>query len=165
MRSVCGGTTYAMLLCHLAPLAKAYEFTMYIGDIVHTTSTRQEVFHPYKEYFGENIDLDPSELYMSKNPEVEYKCETLRTLAGVNIAEPKLLELATEMMLKDDGGLMDLEPLEDHDIVGEGVDLRYRSKPARIPRKILGYKVVTGIACKGIGHFGNDGVGDKIRRP
>ncbi|KAJ7463819.1 hypothetical protein B0H11DRAFT_2309610 [Mycena galericulata] len=130
MRSVCGGTTYAMLLCHLAPLAKAYEFTMYIDDIVHTTSTRQEVFHPYKEYFGENIDLDPSEPYMSKNPEVEYKCETLRTLAGVNIAEPKLLELATEMMLKDDGGLMDLEPLEDHDIVGEGiysaqVDLRY----------------------------------------
>ncbi|KAJ7442758.1 hypothetical protein B0H11DRAFT_2204411 [Mycena galericulata] len=114
----------ATLLCHLAPLAKAYGFTAYIGDIVYTMSTRQELSHPYKEYFGEHVYLDPGNLYMSKSPDVEYELAALRTMGGVNVAEPKLVELATEMVLKDDDyeyltNMVD--PQEDYDILEDGI--------------------------------------------
>ncbi|KAJ7459625.1 hypothetical protein B0H11DRAFT_2286324 [Mycena galericulata] len=108
----------ATLLCHLAPLAKAYGFTVYIGDVVHTMSTQQEVSHPYKEY---DADIDPSELYMSNKPDVDYELKALRTLAGVSVTDPKLVKLATEMVLKDDYVVEMVDPEEDHDIVDEGI--------------------------------------------
>ncbi|KAJ7500443.1 hypothetical protein B0H11DRAFT_782546, partial [Mycena galericulata] len=113
----------ATLLCHLAPLSKAYGFTLYIGDLVHTISTQQEVSHPYKEYFGLDIDLDPSELYMSEYPTVRVKWTALRTLGGIKIAEPKLLDLATRMVLTDDtldDALMNIDAEEDYDILDDG---------------------------------------------
>ncbi|KAJ6602711.1 hypothetical protein DFH09DRAFT_1354943 [Mycena vulgaris] len=91
----------ATLLCHLAPLAKAYGFKMYVGVLVHTLSTEQEVYHPYKEYFGLNgDDLDPSDLRMSGDPEVDYEWTELRTLAGVSVGdlEPALVDQAVEMV-------------------------------------------------------------------
>ncbi|KAJ6602680.1 hypothetical protein DFH09DRAFT_1354924 [Mycena vulgaris] len=91
----------ATLLCHLAPLAKAYGFKMYVGDLVHTMSTKQEVQHGYQEYFGLSGDeLDPSVLEMSDDPEVKYKWKELRTLGGVDVRnlEPALVGRAVEMV-------------------------------------------------------------------
>ncbi|KAJ7459573.1 hypothetical protein B0H11DRAFT_2316415 [Mycena galericulata] len=111
----------ATRLCHLAPLAKAYGFTMYIGSLVHTMSTEQEVYHDPKDYLGLYTDFDPSVLYMSDKPDVEYEFEALRTLAGVTIAEPKLLELAAEMLSKGDSSLMDIDPKKDYEIEDDSI--------------------------------------------
>ncbi|KAJ6602676.1 hypothetical protein DFH09DRAFT_1301686 [Mycena vulgaris] len=91
----------ATLLCHLAPLAKAYGFKMYAGVLMHTLSTAQEVYHSYKEYFGLNgDDLDPSDLRMSGDLEVDYEWTELRTFAGVGVddLEPALVDRAVEMV-------------------------------------------------------------------
>ncbi|KAJ7168908.1 hypothetical protein C8R46DRAFT_1191544 [Mycena filopes] len=109
----------ATLLCTLAPLAKAYGFNLYIGDIVHTQSTKQEVQHEYKEYY-EEIEMD--KLYMEDKPETEYDWENFRGLGGDEIAHPTLLELATKMLkgkgdLRDD--LMEVDVEEDFEVYDE----------------------------------------------
>ncbi|KAJ7758983.1 hypothetical protein DFH07DRAFT_817818 [Mycena maculata] len=108
----------ATLLRHVAPLAKAYGFKVYIGQLVHTLSTEQEVSHPYKEY---DNDIDIDSLEMDDHPEVDYKWENLLTLGGANAAEPDLLELATEMVQTDWRLQEDLFEL-DADEDWEGVD-------------------------------------------
>ncbi|KAJ7479845.1 hypothetical protein FB451DRAFT_1239979 [Mycena latifolia] len=109
----------ATLLCHLAPLAKAYGFNVYIGALVHTMSTEQEVFHPYKEYFGLDADLDPSELEMSDDPEVEYTWAGFRTLGGVNVVQPALVSRVAQMITTRpdlQADLMDVDMEEDYEI-------------------------------------------------
>ncbi|KAF8193550.1 hypothetical protein K438DRAFT_1969459 [Mycena galopus ATCC 62051] len=87
----------ATLLCHLSPLAKAYGFKIYLLDVVHTRSTKQEIEHPYKEYI-EVEDMNRSQLYMSKNAKVKYKWEDLRTLGGQSMTNASLLSSATRML-------------------------------------------------------------------
>jgi hypothetical protein len=72
----------ATLLCHLAPLAQAYGFKMFIRRLVHTKSTKQEVYHDPKEYFQLTEDIDRSKLRMSDKPRVRYEWDELRTLGG-----------------------------------------------------------------------------------
>ncbi|KAJ6529843.1 hypothetical protein B0H19DRAFT_1193385 [Mycena capillaripes] len=101
----------AILLCHLAPLAKAYEFNMYIGRLVYTESCKKEVAHEYKEYYE---DIDISELDMDDDPDVDYNWDKLCTLGGVPVTQPALLALATRLVktdLQDD--LIDLDHEED----------------------------------------------------
>jgi hypothetical protein len=110
----------ATLLCHLAPLAKAYGFKIYISRLTHTMSTKQEVQHPYKEYLESEDDIDRSDLYMSSKPKVEYEWDELRTLGGAPVRQPALLTCATKMVktagdLHDE--LMDLDLDEDDDDV------------------------------------------------
>ncbi|KAJ7137106.1 hypothetical protein C8R44DRAFT_869184 [Mycena epipterygia] len=88
----------ATLLCHLAPLAYAYGFKMFIGKLVHTRSTKQEVEHEYKEYFQDTNEINRSELYMSKNARVRYEWKAFHTLGGADLAQPAWLARATEMM-------------------------------------------------------------------
>ncbi|KAF8171075.1 hypothetical protein K438DRAFT_1773474 [Mycena galopus ATCC 62051] len=87
----------ATLLCHLSPLAKAYGFKIYLSDVVHTRSTKQEIEHPYKEYI-EVEAMDRSQLYMSKDARVKYKWEDLRTLGGQSMTNASLLSSATRML-------------------------------------------------------------------
>ncbi|KAJ7213223.1 hypothetical protein B0H12DRAFT_1242327 [Mycena haematopus] len=112
----------ATLLCHLAPLAKAYGFRMYIARLTHTLSTEQEVDHPYKEYIEDEID--PSDLDMSDDADEDHEWEELRSLGGVpvSVVPQGLLELATKLVktneyLKDE--LSDLDVEEDHEILDE----------------------------------------------
>ncbi|KAJ7638071.1 hypothetical protein B0H17DRAFT_1149277 [Mycena rosella] len=86
------------LLCHLAPLAQAYGFKMFIGRLVHTMSTKQEVYHDPKEYFESTEDIDRSKLRMSNEPRVRYGWNELRTLGGAIATQPVLLAMATRMM-------------------------------------------------------------------
>ncbi|KAJ7189904.1 hypothetical protein GGX14DRAFT_408425 [Mycena pura] len=112
----------ATLLSHFAPLAKAYDFKMYIAEFHHTMSTTQEVDHPYKEYLGWDTDLDPSVLEMSDNPDIEYKCKNLRTLGGVRVKDEVLLKLAAELVTSDEylqDQVMDLDPEEDDNVVDD----------------------------------------------
>ncbi|KAJ7505097.1 hypothetical protein B0H11DRAFT_2187059 [Mycena galericulata] len=98
----------ATLLCHLASLAKAYGFTMYIGNLEHTmTSTEQEVYHDPKDYLDLHTDFDP---------------------------KPELLELAT--VSSDDGGLMDICPDEDYDILSDDICIAKVALMHRISRVI-----------------------------
>ncbi|KAJ7489769.1 hypothetical protein B0H11DRAFT_2278418 [Mycena galericulata] len=108
----------ATRLCHLAPLAKAYGFTMYICSLGHIMTRVEEVEHDPEEN-----DFDPGELYMSMSDdlEVEYDLEDLRTLAGVNIAEAELLERATEMVSKGDRSVMDIDPQVHQDILNDHI--------------------------------------------
>ncbi|KAJ7489209.1 hypothetical protein FB451DRAFT_1553081 [Mycena latifolia] len=116
----------ATLLCHLAPLAKAYEFSMYIGQLVHISSTEQEVSHGYKQYFGLNgPDLDPSVLRMSKDPEVEYEWTGLQTLGRVNVKNPALLERATQMVTKNEylqAKLLKVDVRDEYEIEGDSLN-------------------------------------------
>lgn len=118
----------ATLLCHLAPLAKAYGFNIYLGRLVHTMeSEEQEIHHPYKEYFESVEEIKRSRLKMSENPEVSYEWEELNTLGGSPVERPGLLTRATRMVeesadLQD--RLMNMDPDEDDDdidIVGDSV--------------------------------------------
>ncbi|KAJ7224586.1 hypothetical protein GGX14DRAFT_426283 [Mycena pura] len=116
----------ATLLCHLAPLAKAYGFKIYVALLTYTQSTTQEVDHPYKEYLGLNTDFDPSVLEMSDEPDEEHEWEGLYTLAGVPIAQPEagLWDLATQLVTTDGNlqeQLRDVEPEEDYDIKDDSV--------------------------------------------
>ncbi|KAF7335558.1 hypothetical protein MVEN_02209800 [Mycena venus] len=111
----------ATLLCHLAPLAKAYGFKMYIARLTYTQSATQEVFHPYKEYLGLDTDFDPSDLAMSDDPDEEYEWGKLCTLGlgGVSVAQSGLLDLATQLVIADDklkDQLTDVEPEEESEI-------------------------------------------------
>ncbi|KAJ7054694.1 hypothetical protein C8F01DRAFT_1162599 [Mycena amicta] len=116
----------ATLLCHLAPLAKAYGFNMYIGRLTHTLSTKEEVQHPYKEYFGLDIDFDPSVLEMPDDADVDYEWGNLRTLGGVAVTASRsqaLLDRATRLVktdsvLKDQFEELDIE--EEHEIEDDG---------------------------------------------
>ncbi|KAJ6477677.1 hypothetical protein C8R45DRAFT_1216610 [Mycena sanguinolenta] len=111
----------ATLLCHLAPLVKAYGFKMYIAEFDHVRSTREEVQHPYKEYFGWSCgaELDPAVLDMPDDANVEYEWKELRTLAGVPVVQQDLLNLATKRLKTNEylrEKVQDLEIEEDYDI-------------------------------------------------
>ncbi|KAJ7153052.1 hypothetical protein C8R43DRAFT_452509 [Mycena crocata] len=86
----------ATLVCHLAPLAKAYRFRMYIGELVHTLSTELEVPHEYKEY---DEEIDPSSLDIGNDPDVDYEW-TIYTLGGVDVTNQQvpLSNLATGLV-------------------------------------------------------------------
>ncbi|KAJ7856025.1 hypothetical protein B0H13DRAFT_2577088 [Mycena leptocephala] len=88
----------ATLFCHLAPFAQAYGFKMFIWRLVHTMSTKQEVYHDPKEYFQLTEDIDRSKLRMSDKPRVRYDWDGLRTLGGAIVTQPALLAMDTRMM-------------------------------------------------------------------
>ncbi|KAJ7054687.1 hypothetical protein C8F01DRAFT_1162572 [Mycena amicta] len=116
----------ATLLCHLAPLAKAYGFNMYIGRLTRTLSTTQEVYHPYKEYLGLDMDFDPSVLEMPDDADVDYEWGNLRSLGGVAVTASgaqAVLDRATRLVktdsvLKDQFEELDIE--EEHEIEDDG---------------------------------------------
>ncbi|KAJ6535017.1 hypothetical protein B0H19DRAFT_1271681 [Mycena capillaripes] len=109
----------ATLLCHRAPLVKAYGFNIYLGRLVHTMeSEEQEIHHPYKKYFESVEEIKRSRLVMSENPEVSYEWKELNTLGGSPVERPGLLTRATRMVeesadLQD--RLMNMAPDEDED--------------------------------------------------
>ncbi|KAJ7679443.1 hypothetical protein DFH06DRAFT_511401 [Mycena polygramma] len=93
-------TDDANLLCHLAPLAKAYGFTIYLGRLEQTLSTKQKVPHQYKDHFNLESEIDTSELELSDEPEEDHAWEDLLTLAGDDSGpcDPVLMELASSMV-------------------------------------------------------------------
>lgn len=106
-------------LCHLAPLAKAYGFKMYIAELVHIKLTKQEIEHPYKEY---DFDFDLSVLDMPDDADVEYEWNHLRTLDDVPVMQPELLDRATRMLKTDlQDELMEVDVEEDHLFVDDSV--------------------------------------------
>ncbi|KAJ7279016.1 hypothetical protein C8J57DRAFT_1502850 [Mycena rebaudengoi] len=115
----------ATLLCHLAPLAKAYGFRIYIARLNHVSSTMQEVQHDYKEYFEMTDDIDMEDLYMSDNPAVNYNRGKLRTLGNVRVMkQTAVLGLATELVTTDthlQEQLMDINLNEDVQIENDGL--------------------------------------------
>ncbi|KAJ7279011.1 hypothetical protein C8J57DRAFT_1305278 [Mycena rebaudengoi] len=111
----------ATLLCHLAPLAKAYGFKIYIAQLVHTISSEEEASHGYKdsEYFGIDEDQDIRQLSV---PDVDYKWKTLRTLGGRPVTKAALLKLATRLVTTDgllQDQLMDIVVRQDFKIVDD----------------------------------------------
>ncbi|KAJ7611920.1 hypothetical protein DFH06DRAFT_1371813 [Mycena polygramma] len=92
----------ATLLCHLAPLAKAYGFKLYLCEIVHTMSSTQQV--------------------MEYDAEAEYEWNKLRTLGGIPVTQPPLLDLATDMLQTDlHGDLMCVHREEEHEVADESI--------------------------------------------
>ncbi|KAK7055852.1 hypothetical protein R3P38DRAFT_3170516 [Favolaschia claudopus] len=110
----------ATLLCHLAPLAKAYGFKMYISQLIYTESTTQEVYHEYEDYLEE---CETSKLQMSSRPRKTYEWVGLRDLGGQEVKQPDLLRLA-KTMVKNEKGYYYVNFLEDldHESDWEGVD-------------------------------------------
>ncbi|KAK7055850.1 hypothetical protein R3P38DRAFT_2849270 [Favolaschia claudopus] len=90
----------ATLLCHLAPLAKAYGFKLFISQLIYTESTTEEVYHEYEEWEG---DLDTSNLEMSSRPQKTYEWVGLRDLGGQEVKQPDLLRLAETMVKRKKG--------------------------------------------------------------
>jgi hypothetical protein len=130
----------ATLLCHLAPLAQAYGFKMFIRRLVHTKSTKQEVYHDPKEYFQLTEDIDRSKLRMSDKPRVRYEWDELRTLGGTIVTQPALLATATRMMksgyLHDRLMDRDLDEHED-DVEIEDESVRHHPQSARQTVNVL----------------------------
>jgi hypothetical protein len=79
-------------------LVHAYGFKMFVGTLVHTRSTKQDVYHEYKEYFEDPAEIDRSKLRMSQTARVGYEWKAFHTLGGADVAPPAFLAHATEMM-------------------------------------------------------------------
>ncbi|KAJ7866685.1 hypothetical protein B0H13DRAFT_2066461 [Mycena leptocephala] len=73
----------AILVCHLAPLAKAYGFKIHICSLVYTLSTERGIRHRWVG-MGE-FDIDPSKLHMSPDAEKDYEWQSLYTLEGKDV--------------------------------------------------------------------------------
>ncbi|KAJ7814173.1 hypothetical protein B0H13DRAFT_1924980 [Mycena leptocephala] len=112
----------ATLLCHLAPLAKACGFTVFIGGLIHTSSTTQNVELEYKEYIGLDTDLDMDDLHMRTRAKVEYEWEDLCTLGGVVVKKPALLAVAEKMVKTDpalQNDLLEVDFEEDYEVLDD----------------------------------------------
>ncbi|KAJ7463477.1 hypothetical protein B0H11DRAFT_2053030 [Mycena galericulata] len=102
----------AIVLCRLAPLAKAYGFTMHIGELEHTLSVQREVYHDYKDsgylsdddYSDDDSEDDESNDDSDEDdiPYIMPDIAEVETLGGKKVFQPALLELATEIMERDD---------------------------------------------------------------
>ncbi|KAJ7315473.1 hypothetical protein DFH08DRAFT_971837 [Mycena albidolilacea] len=73
----------ATLVCHLAPLAKAYGFKIHIGSLVYTLSTERGIRHGWTG-MGE-FEIDASKLRMPPDAEKDYEWQSLYTLEGTDV--------------------------------------------------------------------------------
>ncbi|KAJ7168929.1 hypothetical protein C8R46DRAFT_1034065 [Mycena filopes] len=88
-----------LLLSHLAPLAKAYGFKMYLCQLWHRFTTKHSVYHYDEQYL---YKVNTSLLSMSGNPDDE-DCELdkLRTAGGVPVTDEALLDVVGDMLVTD----------------------------------------------------------------
>ncbi|KAJ7035515.1 hypothetical protein C8F04DRAFT_1258727 [Mycena alexandri] len=89
----------ATLLSHIAPLAKAYEFSVYLCQLAHLMYATVDVYH--KGYL-DNENVDRSQLSMPDCPGEESVLEKLTTLAGAPIENEGLLEIAWDVVMEDE---------------------------------------------------------------
>ncbi|KAK7017384.1 hypothetical protein R3P38DRAFT_2987152 [Favolaschia claudopus] len=91
----------ATLLCHFAPLAKAYGFKLYIAECIYTQSTEHEIYHRDDEYIECCDDRRFRRMRMSDKPEEDYEFVGLTTLGGDPVANEGLLTLASKLIQRD----------------------------------------------------------------
>ncbi|KAJ7715995.1 hypothetical protein B0H16DRAFT_1741614 [Mycena metata] len=111
----------ATLLCHLAPLAKAYGFNLYLGNFTHTLSSKQTVPHEYKEY---DEEIDMSQLELSDDPDEDFEVDTLRRLDGARINLPALVKMATALVETDDvhhEDLIEIDLEQDYEVYDQSI--------------------------------------------
>ncbi|KAJ7875626.1 hypothetical protein B0H13DRAFT_2668862 [Mycena leptocephala] len=87
----------ATLLCHLAPLVRAYGFKMFIGTLVHTRSTKQDVYHETRSISttGRNRSLETAHVEDGKG---EVRMEGVPHAWRCRRGATGFLAHATEMM-------------------------------------------------------------------
>ncbi|KAJ7745109.1 hypothetical protein B0H16DRAFT_1856683 [Mycena metata] len=90
----------ATLLSHIAPLAKAYEFNVYLGQLAHLMHATVDVYQDIDYLDNENVDR--SQLSMPDRPGEESVLEKLTTLAGAPIENEGLLEVAWDVVMEDE---------------------------------------------------------------
>ncbi|KAJ7501056.1 hypothetical protein B0H11DRAFT_1993478, partial [Mycena galericulata] len=74
----------AIVLCRLAPLAKAYGFKMHISELEHILSVRREVYHDYKDsgylddddYYSDDDDYDTEKSIRRANTQTLEKSQS-----------------------------------------------------------------------------------------
>ncbi|KAK7055849.1 hypothetical protein R3P38DRAFT_2849269 [Favolaschia claudopus] len=114
----------AALLCHIAPLAKAYGFNLNLARLNFIRSTRKEVQHEYKDYLGLHSEYDGEDLTMSNHPRESYSLGELTDLGGERLKNDALLKLAIEQVKRPDSYFRELfhrlRYIERHEIEDDG---------------------------------------------
>ncbi|KAJ6556325.1 hypothetical protein B0H19DRAFT_1071434 [Mycena capillaripes] len=95
----------ATLLCHLAPLAKAYDFKIHLGQLMGNG----------------DFEVDVSELDMGDEPEKDYEWQELYTLGGIAVTDgaSEDIDLALDIVANSDelqDAMMDVGPKDEVDI-------------------------------------------------